>query len=1430
MSRAGIVTRLCLALALAGGQAAAQNIITRFAGGAWIYPRTSVRAADAPLGSLSGLAFAPNGDLLVADELNAIVVRINSAGVSSVVAGNGIAGYSGDGAPAVSASLNRPKGVVADPRGNIYIADSDPRGVDTGIVRRVLPDGTITTFSAWSRASPSSVPQSMAVDGAGNVYIANTKQVWRFDPSGAATRISPPVCGPPPENSAAASAIFNFVSGVAVDPAGNVYIADMNRLYRVTPAGLIATAAANVAPGQMFGDRGGNLYFTEAGGRWIRRLSPSGGATAVAGNGKWGYSGDGGPAVSAGFERAMAVTLDAVGTVYVADGARVRSFPPGGNIRLVAGNGQYRAAGDGGPARDATFLQPGALAMDGAGNLYIADATRIRRVAPSGIVSTVAGNGIRGFSGDGGPAAGASIGWPTAMVVDGSGTLYFSGWNQGEAFDCPDCAARIRRVTANGIITTVRAGATAGPAEGLALDRSGNLYVSDANNSKVLRITPGGAVSVYAGAGQAPTNFGYNGDNIPATQALLNRPAGLAMDAAGNLYIADSNNGRVRRVSASGVITTIASNLGQVRSVLVDSSGTIFAADRGSVYRIAGTTVSRFAGGGSGGSPSGDGGPALSASVAPEGLAVDPRGNMYLSEVQSQSVRMIHAAAPNWSVSPARLEFQAQSGGPPVSQTISVTGLTGLAYNVFALPEFGNWLSVSATGGFVPSTIQVSVNPAVLASNRYTGRIVIAAPPPLESREVTVSLTVSPAGPPQLAVLQSALSFTLPQGNESAERSLPVTNRGGGVVYATVSAAVDGGGNWLRVSPNSIAAASNAAVSVAVSVSASGLPPGTYSGRVVFTTLEPPGLHVVPVTLTIGPSGPSLLLSQTALTFTAVAEGGAPPPQTFSVLNRGSTVAAWTAAARTLSGTPTWLAFSPSSGVSGAQLGAAPQVQVSVNTAGLSPGLYQGQITVTANPALSQAVLVVLNVLPVGSSPPPVIRPTGLIFTSPAGTLPPSQQIRISNLRREPVRYSSGRVPESPNSWFAQVPGEAVVPGGGSAIVSVHPTAAFAQRGVTRGALTFLFDDGSLETVNLLLVTTPGDTGNFGFEQGPRHADGCVPGRFLGVFTSFGAGGVAIAGQPFALSARIADDCGVPLDTGPVSAVFSSGDAPLPLSNVGNGEWEATWTPAVAGQTAVSLNVAAAVGSDAVAQANLQVNAVAGPALPVIFRGGVASAAHPQPGVPLGLGGFIANYGDNFANRTELAASAPLPTTLAGAQVTLGGRPLPLLYVSPGQINAVVPYDAPLNVPLQLWVSQGGLSSSGEPVVVAPAQPAIFLQPHIHATQGAIFGPAGLASPETPVRPGDTIAIYCAGLGPVTPPIEAGGVSSLTELHGTVNPVTVSIGGRAAVVQFAGLAPGSVGQYQVNVIVPDGVGPGDRVPVVLSAAGQSSPAATIAVR
>ncbi len=210
-------------------------------------------------------------------------------------------------------------------------------------------------------------------------------------------------------------------------------------------------------------------------------------------------------------------------------------------------------------------------------------------------------------------------------------------------------------------------------------------------------------------------------------------------------------------------------------------------------------------------------------------------------------------------------------------------------------------------------------------------------------------------------------------------------------------------------------------------------------------------------------------------------------------------------------------------------------------------------------------------------------------------------------------------------------------------------------------------------------------------------------------------------------------------------------------------------------------------------------------------------------------GGLIAIYGAGLSIQSAATPVVPLPTTLAGAQVILGNQLLPLLYVSPGQVNAMVPYNAPLNVPLQLTVIQAAYSSPPETVIVAPTQPAVFLLPQIAPNRAAIVGPGGLVSPQAPVTAGDTIVIYCAGLGPVAPAVEAGTAASLTTLSFTANPVSVKIGGKPAAVSFAGLAPGFVGGYQVNVVVPAGVA-GDDVPVVLEVAAQTSPAVVISVR
>jgi len=230
-------------------------------------------------------------------------------------------------------------------------------------------------------------------------------------------------------------------------------------------------------------------------------------------------------------------------------------------ITTVAG-GQWVFRGDGGLARNATLLDVGGVAVDAAGNVYACDARRglVVKISPSGILTVVAGNGVGGFSGDGGPATSASLYSPNGVAVDTSGDLYVADSGNN----------RVRKVSLSGIISTV-AGSGAqgvsgdgGPATsaslyssfGVAVDAAGNLYIADTYNNRIQKVSASGTITTVGGSGRQ----GFSGDGGPATSAQLNNPVGVAVDARGNLYIADGWNHRIRRVSPSGIISTVAGN------------------------------------------------------------------------------------------------------------------------------------------------------------------------------------------------------------------------------------------------------------------------------------------------------------------------------------------------------------------------------------------------------------------------------------------------------------------------------------------------------------------------------------------------------------------------------------------------------------------------------------------------------------------------------------------------------------------------------------------------------------------------------------------------------------------------------------------------------------------------------------------------------
>jgi sugar lactone lactonase YvrE len=316
--------------------------------------------------------------------------------------------------------------------------------------------------------------------------------------------------------------------------------------------------------------------------------------TTVAGKSTSGFSGDGGAATNASLNHASGVAFDASGNLYIADEAnyRIRKVTTNGIITTVAGNGISGYSGDGGAATNASLCNPPRMTFDSSRNLYIDDQcnNRIRKVDANGTITTVVGNGTAAYAGDGGLAFNASLSNPDGIAFDAFGNLFIADtYNH-----------RIRKVDANGIITTV---AAIGESFGVAFDASGNLYFSDYVSGLIRKVNTNGIITTVAGNGIS----GYSGDGGAATNASLDYPQGFAFDAVGNLYIADTINYRIRKVDINGIITTVAGN-----------------------------GISGY---------SGDGGAANNAGVGyPISVAFDVSGNLYIADYGDSRIREVHFA------------------------------------------------------------------------------------------------------------------------------------------------------------------------------------------------------------------------------------------------------------------------------------------------------------------------------------------------------------------------------------------------------------------------------------------------------------------------------------------------------------------------------------------------------------------------------------------------------------------------------------------------------------------------------------------------------------------------------------------------------------------------------------------------------------------
>jgi trimeric autotransporter adhesin len=492
-----------------------------------------------------GLALDSAGNLYIADTLNNQIWIYN--GKATVLVGSGARGYING--LAASAALNYPVAVAVDASGGVVIADSDNdavRRVSGGAIATIAGSFSTDTVTEIVSATPGysgdngpavqatlNRPNAVAIDAAGNIYVADSDNhaVRKISAGTITTLAGNGTAGYTGDNGRATAAQLNLPSGVAVDPAGNVYISDF----------------------------GNNV---------VRRVSTAGIITTFAGNGRLGFSGDGGPAAQASLSGPLGLAVDSGGNLYIADAANnVVRMVASGVITTVAGNGSAGFSGDGGPARTALLNYPVSVAVAADGTLNIADFSnqRVRQVT-GGIINTIIiGRGIRGYfsggvttSGDGDPSTSAQLDYPLGVAVDPLGNLLISDYGNN----------RIRKVAPTGVISTVAGtgvsaytgdghaavdAAISGPI-GLALDATGNIYFADSGNSRVRKISTSGTITTFAGNG----TYGFSGDGGPATDAALSYPAGIALDSAGNLFVADYDNGVVREVLiADGTISTI---------------------------------------------------------------------------------------------------------------------------------------------------------------------------------------------------------------------------------------------------------------------------------------------------------------------------------------------------------------------------------------------------------------------------------------------------------------------------------------------------------------------------------------------------------------------------------------------------------------------------------------------------------------------------------------------------------------------------------------------------------------------------------------------------------------------------------------------------------------------------------------------------------
>jgi len=581
----------------------------------------SGKATQTEISLVDGITLDKKGNMYITMREHNIISRIDTKGMMTRYAGSGESGFSGDGGPAIKANFKTPAGLAFDPEGNLYIADRENHRV-----RKLDTSGNISTFAGIGKAGFSG-------DG-----------------------------GP------AVRAKLNLPSGLAADEKGNLYISDRSndRIRVVDKKGVIRTYAGTGVAGfqgdagpalkaqldKPFGialDEAENLYIADRNNNRVRKVSPEGIITTVAGDGGFFFMGDNGPAYRASVAAPTGVAVDKKGNLYIADrnNNRIRLVDKLGMIRTVAGTGQQDYNGDSETARETNLYLPFGLTVDSNDNLLVIDRShyRIRRIDPkSGKVETVAGNGLKLFAGDGGPATGATLSFPHGMFVDKDDNLIFS--DKGHY--------RIRKITPKGIISTIGGNGRRGNVGNNIPALEANVYnvttiiqnpVGDAFMSSpsgfvsiIRRLDAKGIIHDYIDTAspkyrEAISKSKHKGLVQTGAVATITQFSDITFDPKGNLFISDRMNHQIRKIDLNGNIST-----------------------------IAGTGDSDYYG---------DGGPALEAAFRdPNSLASDQKGNIYIAEAANNRIRKIDTKGIVTTVAGNGEHADSGDGGPALKAAI----------------------------------------------------------------------------------------------------------------------------------------------------------------------------------------------------------------------------------------------------------------------------------------------------------------------------------------------------------------------------------------------------------------------------------------------------------------------------------------------------------------------------------------------------------------------------------------------------------------------------------------------------------------------------------------------------------------------------------------------------------------------------------------